>query len=210
MQYPNARILIFAKAPIAGQVKTRLIPALGAQAATLLYQTLLVRVVAQLAAAELCPIECWCAPDATHPFFTQLKSDYGVMLCQQREGDLGARMHHASDASLSKAKSVVLIGGDCPVLEVSHLAYALGEMERGKAAVLGPAEDGGYVLLGLRQSSAHLFEDMPWGTDEVLAKTRSKLKYLQLEWAELPLLWDVDRPEDVLRLNGLSGFSNNV
>ncbi len=194
-------ILIFAKAPVAGAVKTRLIPALGAQGAARLHEQLARHCIAQAVAAGLCPVQLWCAPDTAHPFFMQCQKDYGVSLHTQQGADLGARMAHALSAALGSALPsagyAVVIGADCPALTAHDLSAALRALEEDYDAVLGPAEDGGYVLLGLKRVALELFENIPWGTEQVLGLTRARLKQLQWRWHELPARRDVDRPQDI-------------
>ena len=123
-------------------------------------------------------------------------------LREQRGRDLGERMRHASERTLEEARSLVLIGADCPVLEAHHVASALRWLERGSDAVLGPAQDGGYVLLGLRRVHGLLFTGLPWGGPRVLDLTRERLRNLGFRWRELEPLWDLDTTEDLLRLEG--------
>ena len=200
MQFPNARVLIFAKAPIAGLAKTRLIPALGAQGAARLYAGLLRSTVQKIAADSLCPLQCWCTPNCSHELFLSMAQQFDISLYRQRGDDLGARMAHAAMQAFQEAEHVVLIGGDAPDLTPQHLRQALNWLNEGADAVLGPAEDGGYVLLALRQHEPTLFRNIPWGTDRVLTATRNRLKQRGWRWQELPTLWDVDRPEDLARL----------
>ncbi len=201
MRFPDARVLIFAKAPIPGQVKTRLISRLGEEGAARVYTGLLRRIVAERGGAGLCPVQCWCAPDTRHRLFRELAARHGVGLQRQSGSDLGARMFHAASVALGDSDRVILVGADCPGLGVDYLGLALDGLEGDVDAVLGPAEDGGYVLLGLKRVAVRLFEDMPWGTGEVLAATRHRLRELGWRWRELPALWDVDRPQDLERLN---------
>lgn len=204
MRFPAARILLFAKAPEPGRVKTRLLPAIGAEAAARLYEQLLCTTVARLEAAQLAPIQLWCAPDTRHPVFAGLRRRHGLSLWQQQGEGLGARMEQAAGTALREADQVLLIGGDCPALEAVHLEQALGWLASGMDAVIGPAEDGGYVLLGLRRVDPGLFRGMPWGGDRVLSETRERLRRLQWSWQELPLLWDLDRPADLERYRSQS------
>lgn len=200
MHFPDARILIFAKAPQPGRVKTRLIPALGEAGAASLQQHLLEHTLAKVCTADLCPVELWCAPDESQPAFRGLARLHPVSLHRQQGEDLGARMRHAAEEALSRSSSVILIGTDCPVMTPDHLRHAMQRLDEGNAVVIGPAEDGGYVLLGLRTSAPILFEDMPWGTDRVLALTRQRLRLGGIAAVELETLWDIDRPEDWERL----------
>jgi len=109
-------------------------------------------------------------------------------------------MHRAFRRALRRHPFVVLIGSDCPALRPADLRAASRILRAGADAVIAPAEDGGYPLIGLRRVSRRLFDGIPWGGPEVLARTRSRLPALSWHWRELRTLWDVDRPEDVLRL----------
>ena len=200
-RFPSARILIFAKAPRPGAVKTRLIPVLGEQGAAELHGRLLEGVVSLAVQSGLAPVECWCAPDDTHPVFAGLKDRYGIEFHTQRGSDLGQRMFHAARNALVHADSVLLIGVDCAVLAATHLVQALQWLAAGTDAVLGPAEDGGYVLMGLSRVDDALFREMPWGGEQVAELTRERLRGLRWTWRELEPLWDVDRPSDLERLD---------
>jgi len=200
-RFPQARILLFAKAPVPGACKTRLIPALGAVGAAALHRELLENTLARLVPAAIAPLSLWCLPDATHPAFQALAGHSGVSLHRQRGEDLGARMLHAAARALAEAEAVVLIGCDCPGLGPEQVASALATLLEPPQceAVLGPADDGGYVLLGLRRAAPGLFTDMPWGGDQVAAVTRERMAALGWRWRELAPLADVDRPEDLAR-----------
>jgi glycosyltransferase A (GT-A) superfamily protein (DUF2064 family) len=173
--------VVFARAPRAGRVKTRLIPLLGEQGAARLHSRLLRRTLATAVEAGLGTVDLW-------------------MARRQRGADLGERMHHAFVRSLRRADRVVLIGSDCPVLRGSDLRKAARWLSGGADAVFAPAEDGGYALIALRRVSPRLFEGIDWGSASVMSRTRERLVALGWRWRELPEVWDVDRPEDVRRL----------
>ena len=196
----DARLLIFAKAPVPGRVKTRLAGRLGARGAAALYRRLLRETLAMACAARLCPVELWCAPDARHGFFAACRREYGVRLRRQAAGDLGRRMDRAFGRALAESARAVLIGGDCASVGAGELRAAFDQLAAGRGAVLGPAEDGGYVLIGLRRPCPALFRGVAWGEGSVLAATRRRLKRIGLDWAELPVGWDVDTPADLRRL----------
>lgn len=199
MQYPDARILIFAKAPISGQVKTRLNAVLGADGAARLHSGMVQHTVECVEASTLAPLQLWCAPRTDAPFFDKLKQTFALELCEQRGADLGARMLHAFSVALQSAELAIAIGTDWPGLNAGVIAIALQRLQQGDDAVLGPAEDGGYVLLGLRKVDARLFAEIAWGSAQVLTQTRQRLRQLQWQWSELPTSWDLDRPEDFER-----------
>lgn len=198
MRFPDARLMIFAKAPVAGSAKTRLAPTLGEQGAADLHAQLTERILHTAITANLAPVEIWCSPDCSHRFFQAVTSAVGRRV--QHGEDLGERMANAFDAALIHHPYAVLVGTDCPAMTADYLARAFALLDGGADAVLGPAEDGGYVLLGLRRTDKHLFEDVAWGTNRVLDETCERLTALSWRWQELETLWDVDRPEDLERL----------
>lgn len=200
MEFPAARLLVFAKAPVPGRVKTRLIPALGAYHSAALQRQLSEHTLALATHARLCPVEMWCDPDTHHPFFKRCHRRFGVILRQQRGPDLGVRMYRALAATLRHARYAVLIGTDCPGMTAEDLYEALIALSTEADVVIGPAEDGGYVLIGVRRCSLRLFSGIAWGGDQVLRQTRSRLQTLNWRRRELTSRWDVDRPQDLERL----------
>jgi rSAM/selenodomain-associated transferase 1 len=198
-QFPQARIVVFAKAPRSGQVKTRLATALGADEAARVYAGWLETTVTGLTEARLAPLELWVTPDAGHPLFQRLAAASGAELHVQPGGNLGQRMHQVMLHCLAWNESAVLIGSDCPMMQPGYVRRALAAMEAGIDTVLGPTEDGGYVLLGLRKVMATLFTDMPWSTSGVLQATRRRLRAAGESWAELETLWDIDSLQDYER-----------
>jgi rSAM/selenodomain-associated transferase 1 len=205
----SCRVIVFAKAPTPGQVKTRLIPALGEAGAAALQCRLILRTLRTAAAARLGTNELWCAPGQDDPFLAACASEYGFRLGAQGEGDLGMRMARALESSLAQGTPGVLIGCDCPALSVAYLREAAAALSRGADAVFGPAEDGGYVLVGSTRSPvAELFEGVPWGTAAVMQATRARLARGGWCWHELEPMWDVDRPEDLARLRELQDFAD--
>ena len=190
-------ILIFARAPEAGKTKTRLIPALGKQGAARLHAQLIRRTVEEAVAARTGRVELWCTPSKEHAFFFELERDYDVQRRLQQGADLGERMLRTFDSVLANTSAAVLVGSDSPDLGAADFKTAMAALSAGYDAVLGPAADGGYVLIGLRQPAPLLFRDMPWGTSDVLNLTRERLGSLGWKWDELPLRHDLDRPEDL-------------
>jgi len=194
-------VQIFAKAPVAGQVKTRLIPALGASAATDLARRLLIYALQQF--TPYFTVQVWCTPDIQHPFFRDCQQQFPTITLHSQQGaELGARMAHALGST--GKRPTVLIGSDCPSLTVADIQLALQKLAETDAVVLAPAEDGGYVLVGMRQVYPAVFTQIAWSTPQVLAQTRQRLATLQLPYWELPMRWDVDRVEDVARFDSLS------
>jgi hypothetical protein len=121
----------------------------------------------------------------------------------QRGADLGERMHRALSHALRRHRGAILIGADCPALRPADLRRAARRLAGGCEVVLGPAEDGGYVLIGARRVTPRLFEGIEWGTPGVYAATVRRLDAEGYRWSALRALWDVDRPQDLERLRSL-------
>jgi len=202
VKYPDARLLILSKAPEPGAVKTRLIPMLGATGAARLYATMLHECIDRLVAANLCPVDLWCAPAASHPFFISCRQQYGVTLQQQAAGDLGQRMEQALGTALRRSRYAVLVGADCPGMGISDIEEALQALRQGTEVVLGPALDGGYYLVAMRSSHAWMFNDMPWGSADVLRLTESRLRARGVSWHRLTVRRDLDTPQDYRDIRG--------
>ncbi len=205
MKYPNARLIVFAKAPDAGKAKTRLIPALGEAGAAALHARLVTHTLTTITSAALCPVQLWCAPNTTHPFFDSCKNNFPVTLHQQQGANLGERMAHAMNHNLQQNFNSVIIGTDCPALSTADVEQAFTNLQNGSDIVLAPASDGGYVLMGLTHFSPTLFSAINWGSGEVLATTRKKIAALQWPSTELATFQDIDRPEDLHEAERLLG-----
>lgn len=196
----DSALLVFAKAPVAGQAKTRLIPALGAVGAAELHRRLVRHTLENAVAAGVGPVTLWCAPDDKHPFFAECARNYGVALRVQQGHDLGQRMAHALACGLGSSRHVLLIGTDCPLLGPDTLRHAAQRLGAHGSTVFVPAEDGGYALVGVSDSVPDMFEGIAWGSDSVMAHTRSHLRSRSLAWQELPAMADIDTPRDLQRL----------
>jgi rSAM/selenodomain-associated transferase 1 len=203
-KYPDAALMIFCKAPIPSQVKTRLIPELTAEQAAELHIELSMKTLQRATQSRLCPVQLWCAPTTDHEFFNASKSAYPVALKQQQGADLGQRMHHAFCSALADYSHALLVGCDCPSLTEQDLEQALAALNQENEVVLAPAEDGGYVLIGLNRPQPELFDNMPWGTARVLDETRNRIERYKLRHHELSKQWDLDTPEDLERYRVLA------
>ena len=197
MHYPEGKLLVFAKAPLAGQVKTRLAGTYGERGAAQLYRLMLRETLTK--AVGLAPLELWCTPGKWHSYLHTCAREVGATLRVQKGGDLGVRMHGALTHALEDAPWAIVVGSDCVSLSRADLDVACAALHRGKQAVLGPAEDGGYVLLGLRRIERGLFRTVRWSGSGVLVQTRNRLSRLRYDWVELPTRWDVDTPREVRR-----------
>ena len=198
MKYADAVVLVFSKAPVAGEVNTRLTPYISHQQAAELQRELVHNRLEMLASSNLCQFQLWCAPDTDHPFFNECASQYGIDLNTQSGIDLGERMLNASRAMLNNYNKVIIIGTDAPALGGDHIGRAIKELDN-HDTVLVPAEDGGYVLIGISEHREGMLSDIAWGCGRVLEQTMQNLERLGLQYRLLDSCWDVDRPEDLER-----------
>lgn len=210
MSEPTRLLQQFARLPRVGAVKTRLQTALSPEDACAVHCELLLQTATTLLAAELAPAQLWLDQSGQHPTIQQALAlgMQGPFL--QRGGDLGARMHRALQAAFDapgdgavsrtgRGRQVLLVGSDCPGLDDAYLQSAYAALESADL-VLGPAEDGGYVLVGLRcPPPAGLFSGILWGTEDVLASTVARAGRLALSLQLLEPRYDIDRPEDLAR-----------
>ena len=201
----DAALVVFAKAPIPGQVKTRLCPPLTPDEAATLHGSFVLdtleRSKAAVAKMKL-PLDRYlaCAPSSTLVFFKIMEERQGVTLIDQVGGDLGARMNQAFETMFARGyKRVLIVGTDVPSLPLDHYQQALAQLES-HDLVLGPALDGGYYLIGLKRAAPDLFVGIPWSTERVLGMTQEKATTLGLKTALLPAWRDVDTIEDVQAL----------
>lgn len=190
-------LIVFAKAPVAGQVKTRLIPRIGRERATNLYRELLTRTLATATKAKFTDLQLWISGNSNHQYFKHLKNRNDFKFYQQEGKDLGQRMFNAFDSVLKEHPYAILIGSDCPSLLDSDLKLAMTLLENEKELVLGPAEDGGYYLIGLRKNNIKLFSKIKWGGESVFSETYSRAKKMKLDIELLSEKKDVDRASDL-------------
>ncbi len=192
-------LIVLAKAPVAGQAKTRLIPALGAAGAAALAERLLEHALGAAVAAGFDSVELCTTPDTGHPVFQRLALQHQLALAAQGDGDLGARMHRALARALQTHERALLIGSDLPALDAPRLRQAAAALDT-HDAVFVPALDGGYGLVGLRRPEPRLFEGMAWSRADVMARTRERARDAGLRWAELPAVADIDDAADLRHL----------
>lgn len=195
----NTAVIVFAKAPVPGQVKTRLVPALGAAGAAALAARMLRHALAQATAAGVGPVELCAALDTAHPVLRAAAAEHRASLTAQGDGDLGQRMHRAFARRLQHHGGALLMGTDAPGLDAAVLRRAASELQD-HDAVFVPALDGGYALIGQRLADPRCFEGMRWSHAGVMAQTRQRLRAAGLRWAELPPVADIDEPADLAHL----------
>jgi len=190
------RIIIIAKAPLAGLAKTRLIPALGATGAAMLAKRMLMQTLSEAYKAALGVVEFCVTPAPGEPSWQDLSVPPGVNWSAQGEGDLGARMARAACRAAKDGGQFMLIGTDCPAMNATQLRQAAAHLQDHDAVMI-PTFDGGYALLGLQAFDARLFADMPWSTDVVASETQRRVAQLQWSQKILPALHDIDQPDDL-------------
>lgn len=190
------RILIFAKAPVPARVKTRLIPALGAAGAARLAARMLDHALEQARAAGVGPVELCMSPAPGEVEWSGTPLPPDIETSAQSEGDLGARMARAARRAIDAGESVLLMGTDCPGLDAQRLRQAAARLQD-HDAVLHPAEDGGYPLLGLNAFAPGLFADMPWSTADVARLTLARIAALGWRAWIGETLRDIDEPGDL-------------
>jgi len=182
-------VIVMLKAPRAGEVKTRLACEIGIAAALTAYRRLVKHQLRQIPKGW--PVQVAYAPtDAEIEMRTWLGDSFAYFA--QTPGDLGQRLTAASQLHFSRSVSpLLIIGGDCPYLTRDYLLQCTVNF-RGCDAVLAPASDGGYCLLGLRAANDHVFQDIAWSTSSVLEQTRQRLRAAGLQWVEAETVEDVD------------------
>ncbi|CAA9499902.1 MAG: hypothetical protein AVDCRST_MAG31-311 [uncultured Sphingomonas sp.] len=195
---PPTRIVIFAKAPVPGAAKTRLIPALGQEGAARLAAQMLTETTAAAVAADLGEPELCATPAPGSPEWAPVRPA-GVRMTDQGPGDLGERLARATDRVLAAGERVLLIGSDCPELDATRLRAAAAALDR-HDAVIHPAHDGGYALLGLTRFDPLLFSDIPWSTPSVAAETIARIRALGWSLHVGDTLRDIDEPKDLAEL----------
>ena len=201
----STALIIFAKAPIPGEVKTRLCPPLDHDEAASLHGTLVLDTVERAKGLPGASLYVAGTPDLAHPFFKVMEGRYGAKLLPQRGLDLGSRMKWAmQDAFELGAQEVLLTGTDLPTLPRAHLVEALTLVKR-HDVVLGPTADGGYYLIGLRKMVPALFDGIAWSTPTVFAETKKKIEQAGLSLGLLPECRDLDTLEDLKVFIGLCG-----
>jgi len=192
-------VIVFAKAPIPGQAKTRLAPVLGEDGAAELATRMLEQAVETACAAALGPVEICATPDIADPAFAALAGRYEVSLVAQGGGDLGSRMDRALSRLLRMHARVLLMGTDAPGIDTTRLRQAAAALTHHDAVFI-PAFDGGYALIGLRRPAPELFAGIAWSTPKVMAATRERASRFDLRIAELAPVFDIDEPADLVHV----------
>jgi uncharacterized protein len=192
----RTRIVIFAKAPLPGEVKTRLIPRLRPEGAARLAQRMLIATITEADAARLSTPELCGAPHPSGPEWKPFLPALRLRYSDQGGGDLGARLSRAAHRLVEGGEAVLLIGTDCPELD-RHKLRAAAEALHSHDAVIHPTHDGGYALLGLRRFHPSLFERIGWSGPNVAQDTISRIEFLGWSVSLKETLQDIDVPDDL-------------
>lgn len=190
MPSQSIRLVLFTRYPVAGQAKTRLIPAIGPSAAAQVHKLLTERTIGLLSLGQH-RVEVHYTGGTFNQFENWLGQE--IRYVEQPEGDLTAKLLAAIDPA-----PVIFFGSDTPDLETKHIEAAVGAL-RDHDVTIGPAEDGGYYLIGMRQSLPSLFENISWSTEAVLEETLDRIEQHDLSVKLLETLSDCDRPDDLSR-----------
>lgn len=195
-------LLIFSKTPDPGLVKTRLKPILNDEQAAKLSATLLNHTVSIASFLPNLNIECHILGNLQHACLQNYLGLPNLSLHQQRGSHLGTRMSRAVENAFLYYKHVVIVGSDCAVITPQYIENAFFQLQHSSDVVIGPALDGGYILLGLNFAYLKIFENIPWSTAAVLSETQQRLHSDKIKWIELPTLWDIDRADDLEKFRG--------
>ena len=198
-QYPDARILIFAKAPIAGHTKTRMQPELSPAQSASLQSKLIVHSCQTACSSNWCAVELWCTPNQHSDVFQDMQSTHKLGLHTQQGQDLGDRIWTALEQAPDKI--ALILGTDCPDLNQEHIdSLFSGIYKQDYDLGLIPAKDGGYVAMICRYPVKGLFTDINWGSDEVFKQTYAAAQQHSLKIQVFTALSDVDYYTDYVQI----------
>jgi len=195
-------LIQFAKWPLLGHVKTRLAKKMGERAAYDTHVELTQAVLKNLTLSNVGTVELWfdqlSADNPESQMLTECCNQLSVPIAYQNGSDLGSRMYHALSYGLKAYDNVIIVGSDCPTVDKTYLEQAVQALDTSDL-VLGPAEDGGYVLIGARKIEPAMLDDIIWGGGAVLRSTVERAEKYGLTYGLLEETWDVDEYEDYLR-----------
>lgn len=189
-------LIQFAREPLPGLVKTRMLPELSPEQACELHRELVYWTSEVLTGAHLGRVELSVAGNVSSPLFRQCEG-LGVKAVNRQTGqDLGERMYNALAEGLERFSKVILVGSDSPQIDRDYLVGSIAALDDADV-VVGPAKDGGYVLIGVRRLDRRWFENVEWGSCSVYAQTLANFVLTSADWQHLEVLQDIDRPEDL-------------
>ncbi len=203
-KYPHIRLIMMTRAPVAGQVKSRLAKSIGNRRAAAVYRNMVQVQISKLLAANICPLELHVCPQVRHPFFMAMRRAGVVRVERQQGNNLGSRMHHALRSGLQRAEAVTLIGADVPGISVEQIEQVCTLLSSRDELIIMPAADGGYGLLGMRNTDAGLFRAVHWGTQQVCKQTLRRAAQLGINYRLFSSCYDIDYQRDLARLRELA------
>jgi uncharacterized protein len=195
-------VAVFAKAPVSGYAQTNLTDVIGGEKALEWQRRLTRHAVSTAIEADVGPVALWCAPKINHPFFLEIAQSYGVILAGQTFGDLGERMMTAFRLAPSR-RPLLIVGTDCPSLTASHIREAATALTSGAHVVMTPDANGGYALVGARRPYQALFDQLPWGSEDLAEITRERAQAMLLDLREFDTVTD-----GVRGLQSLEGYAH--
>ncbi len=188
-------LICFCKHPEPGFVKSRLAKAIGEERASLIYEKLLLFTLLTVREVNL-DAYLYCFPNIHHELLEQYSNLYSISLRQQADGDLGAKMFHAMHEHINKDANVVLIGSDCLEIDADYILRAFNYLNSGYEIILGPAQDGGYALIGANKIDESIFKNICWSTTAVLDRTKQNISKLGWRYKCLSEVRDLDNIDD--------------
>lgn len=193
----NVALILFSKEPVAGEVKTRLIPALGSQGANMLYKRFLIHAINELKKVKDVEFMIY---TTKLPHIQLAKSFFSNESLHFQEGkDLGEKMYNCFHKQLKNYNKVILLGADCPAIDSHMIIKAIRKLDNYQHVFI-PVTDGGYSLIGSTNLVKEIFNNISWGTNKVIQQTLSKLDALKQSYILLPEQYDIDTINDLLRL----------
>lgn len=210
----RSALIVFAKKPVLGEVKSRFQPKISPEKSLEIYRSFVELTLEGV--SHLSGVEIWlgCFPDSAGPWFHELSRKFDIKLFDQTGEDLGARMENAFKlVTKNRYQKKVIIGTDSPHLPLHFIQSAIQFMEK-TPVVLGPSRDGGYYLLGISGELPLLFDGISWSSDTVLESTILKLREQNVPFRLLPEWYDIDRFEDLVALHSYwrrqKGIGNQI
>ncbi|MFT6389885.1 MAG: rSAM/selenodomain-associated transferase 1 [Cellvibrionaceae bacterium] len=204
--FPHYQLVVFTKAPCLGKAKTRMQPQLSMEFSLTLHMQLVDYVLSAWNRAKVCPLQLFLAGELTD-FSNALPQWQSLPVLFQQGFGLGERMQNAASDILNEKEGLLIVGTDCPFIDKDYLSQACDKLSQ-YDIVIGPASDGGYVLIGFQILHKEVFESIQWGTESVLSETLQRINQLSLSYFLLPELDDIDHPADIKKLDTLPQFNN--
>ncbi len=199
-------VLIFSKAPVSGEVKTRLAKDIGSEAALNVYKAMLKTICQKLSCSSTNEIvwDCYlsASKDLDHPFFSELISDYGLNTHLQSGGDLGKKMQTAMSDLLNHYEKVVIVGGDAISISAEMIEAVFQALDHSDVSLV-PAQDGGYIAIAVKKTHPEMFQNIEWGTEQVLTQQLACFEAIDWHCWMSEHLWDLDELEDLQRVKAM-------